>query len=87
MSNSTVSTLLGDVTITDVTMSRAFGYGQYLIIIDIDFEGQGACVKVHSTDHKLWDDLQDEETDKEAFLMVRAKSTIETAIENYIGSL
>jgi len=86
----TYNTALGDVEILDARIVRASGYGQYTIIIDIEFENERKTLKVHSTDSQLWDDATDEDIavdGNSAYVMENAKYTIEAAIDDYLNSL
>lgn len=86
----TYNTALGDVEILDARIVRASGYGQYTIIVDIEFENERKTLKVHSTDSQLWDDATDEDIavdGNSAYVMENAKYTIEAAIDDYLNSL
>ena len=86
----TYNTSLGDVEILDARIVRASGYGQYTIIVDIEFENERKTLKVHSTDSQLWDDATDEDIavdGNSAYVMENAKYTIEAAIDDYLNSL
>lgn len=82
-----IKTLLGGVTVTDVNMCRAAGYGQYSIKIATRFDGRDKIISVHSTDSQLYDRLQDVESDKAAFLARECKYLIEREVEDYVNSL
>ncbi len=86
----TYNTTLGNVEILDARIERASGYGQYTIVIDIEFEGERKTLKQHSTNSRLWDDATDEDIAVDghsAYVMENAKYTIESAIEDYMNSL
>lgn len=85
----TVNTILGNVTVANVSMNRASGYGQYTIAIEIEFEGNKKTINVHSTDSQLFDTLTDLDSNSEraAYLLENQNFTIETEIEDYINSL
>lgn len=86
----TYNTTLGNVEILDARIVRASGYGQYTIVIDIEFEGERKILKKHSTDSRLFDDATDEDialNGHSAYVMENAKYTIESAIDDYINSL
>ncbi len=84
-----ISTILGNVTVMNIQMQRASGYGQYTICIGIQFEGKDKIINVHSTDSQLFDKLTDLETisERSAYLLENQKYAIESAIEDYISSL
>ena len=82
----TFETLLGEVTLNDARIERSSGYGQYIIVIDITFEGQNKQIKVHSTDSQLFDKAHDEDNHSE-IVMEDANFLIEREIEDYINSL
>jgi hypothetical protein len=82
----TLNTILGQVTILDTRISRSSGYGQYGIIIEIEFEGNKKTIILHSTDSQLFDKAHGED-DHSEIVMNGAKSTIERAVEDYIHSL
>jgi hypothetical protein len=80
-----IETNLGEINITDVKMKRSNGYGQYTIQIFFDFNGEGNLLNLHSTDSKLFDEVNGEENqssiliDKISYLLLRE-------IENFIYS-
>jgi hypothetical protein len=84
-----INTIHGNVTVTDVAMNRASGYGQYTISINVIFEGNKKTIYVHSTDSQMFDELTDLEnnSDRSEYLMTNAKYTIETEIQEFISSL
>jgi len=82
----TLETLLGNVIILDTRIARASGFGQYSILIDIEFEGNKKTLKVHSTDSQLFDNANGEDNHSR-IVLVNAKYAIENAVENYINSL
>ena len=82
----TMHTDLGLVTITDVRMQRSNGYGQYSIIIDIEFEGSKEQIVQHSTDSQLFDLVYGEPNHTE-LLLSKAIYIVERSIINYINSL
>jgi hypothetical protein len=82
-----INTILGVVTVTDVSMGRAAGYGQYSIKIAIRFDGRDKIISVHSTDSQLYDRLQDVDSDKAAFLARECKYLIEREVEHHVNSL
>ena len=85
----TINTVLGIVTIMNVQMQRASGYGQYTICIGIQFEGKDKVINLHSTNSQLFDTLTDLDNNSEraAYLLENQKYAIESAIEEYINSL
>jgi hypothetical protein len=82
----TLNTVLGPVTITDARIQKASGYGQYTIIIEIEFEGKKITIKEHSNDSRLFDKAYGED-DHAAIVMEDAKNIIEDAVDDYIHSL
>lgn len=85
----TINTVLGSVEVSNVSMSRASGYGQYTISIETTFEGNKKTINVHSTDSQLFDTLSDLDTnnDRSEYLLANQKYTIEREVEDYINSL
>lgn len=83
----TVSTILGNVIVSDAKIVRASGYGQYLILIDIEFNGTKETISRHSTDSILFDKATDEDVDHSEYVLHHANYIIESAVEDYISSL
>jgi len=84
-----INTVLGNVTVDNVSMNRTSGYGQYTIAVEVEFEGNKKTINVHSTDSQLFDTLTDLDNNSEcaAYLLENKNYTIESAIEDYINSL
>lgn len=58
-----VSTDSGIVTVHSATMKRASGYGQYHIIMDVQYHEHRKELKHHLTDSQLFDLLSDMDND------------------------
>lgn len=85
----TISTILGNVEVSEASMTLASGYGQYTILIKTIFERNSKTLNIHSTDSQLFDKLTDLDSNNERlqYLMEQANYIIESAIEDYIYSL
>jgi hypothetical protein len=85
----TVTTVLGNVEVTNVSMNRASGYGQYTISIEMEFDGEKHTANLHSTDSQLWDAVSDldSNTEREDYLISKCTYAIEEAVNDYISSL
>lgn len=83
----TYTTAAGNVEILDARIVSASGYGQYTIVIDIEFKGENKTLNIHSTDSRLFDKATDDDFNHSEVVLEDAKYTIESAIDDYIGSL
>lgn len=75
------------VEILDARISRASGYGQYNITVDIEVNDTKKTLNIHSTDSQLFDDATDEDIAVDghsAYVLEDAKYTIEQAIDDYV---
>ena len=59
MTNKTKNLKIGHVEVTNVSMNRASGYGQYTIATQIVFESTSETLNTHSTNSQLFDTLTD----------------------------
>jgi hypothetical protein len=80
-----------EVNILNVNIYRAHGYGQYTIVVDIECEDVLKALKIHTTDSQLFDDANDHDADSDIsrmeYLLIHARHTIESAIDNDISEL
>ncbi len=87
MTNKTKNLKIGHVEVTNVSMNRAYGYGQYTIATQIVFEGKSETINTHLTNSQLFDMLTDldNDTERAEYLMKNAKYIIEKVIEDYVN--
>lgn len=79
-------TLLGEVTLLSARIVRSSGYGQYSLVLTIEFEGEEEEIRYHSTDSELFDAAHGEDNHDE-IVIEKAAYIIEQAINDYISSL
>jgi hypothetical protein len=72
------------VNILNVNIYRANGYGQYTIVVDIECDYVLETLNIHTTDSQLFDDANDQDEDISVmeYLLIHARHTIESAIDN-----
>lgn len=82
----TVKTILGDVFITDLRMTRAHGHENYQILIYFSHAGKKQEVIQRTSDSQLFDGYQTSQN-KAIYLISKCDVLINNAIAKYIYSL
>jgi len=81
----TITTIDGqDAVVTNVSMTRASGYGQYTINIQFSWDGVNFNSNIHSTDSRAFDNMNDADDSME-FLLDEFKNIIEDTISDLVS--
>lgn len=82
----TVKTILGDVFITDLRMTRSHGYWRYQVLIYFTHEGKKQELTFHTNNSQLFDGYQTSQN-KAIYLISKCDVEINNAITKYIYTL